>query len=235
MLSKRYPAILTPYPAPDIQPLVIPPRLDPSCVLALLPLRDSKWHDYSGKGNHGVITSAQFDADFSTYPGLYFDGSNDYVTIPDSSSLDLAQAMTLETVFRPFGAQNQYAMLMCKGDGDAVYSFYVAYDSTGKKLSVIIYTYSFRLLTTPLEYLSGLIYLAATYDGAVLTLYINGIKISDGPLNDDLIDSGNLGIGSDPYGPNRYLFNGLIFFTFIHNRVFSAREIALNSKQFLLS
>src|SRR5207244_2842210 len=56
--------------------------------------------DSSGKGNTGTITSATRVA--GKYgSGLSFNGSNAWVTIADSASLDLTGAMTLEAWLKP--------------------------------------------------------------------------------------------------------------------------------------
>ena len=235
MLSRRYPAILSPFPKPDAQPLVIPPQLDPSCVLALLPLRDNKWHDYSGFNNHGIMTNSYFLADSTTYPGVYFNGSDGIVTIPDSPSLDIKQSFTFEILFRPFGVQAKYAKLLCKNDTTLGHSWGFDYSDDGKKIRFFVLADLAVFITTTTEHISGISYLTGTYDGAICKFYVNGIFATSRLNTGDMVGSGNVGIGALPRTPPVYFFNGLVFFAFVHNRVLSADEILANSKLLLPS
>ena len=79
MAALVIPPVKRPAKHPRRQPIVLPPQLDKSCVLCLLPLRDSKWYDYSGKGNHGAIIGATWVGKGRRGPALYFDGIDDYV------------------------------------------------------------------------------------------------------------------------------------------------------------
>ena len=75
-----------------------------------------QWTDLSGNGNHGTINGASYSS--SGGGSISFDGSNDYVLISDSNSLDLSNEITISyTVapnwgtWAPFiakGAQNNY-------------------------------------------------------------------------------------------------------------------------------
>ena len=52
-----------------------------------MPIRDDKWFDFSGKGNHGTIIGATWTAKGRLGPSLSFDGVDDYVEVPHSASL----------------------------------------------------------------------------------------------------------------------------------------------------
>ena len=90
---------IPPIVAPTIHllktPFTLPFQLDPSCVLCLMPFRNDKWFDFSGKGNHGIINGATWTAKGRHGPALYFDGVDDYVEIAHSDSLDL-NVLTVE-------------------------------------------------------------------------------------------------------------------------------------------
>ena len=47
-----------------------------------MPIRDDKWFDFSGKGNHGIINGATWTAKGRHGPALYFDGVDEYVNVP---------------------------------------------------------------------------------------------------------------------------------------------------------
>ena len=82
MASLYIPPIKTPVSHPRAYPFKLPVQLDPSCVLCLLPIRDDKWYDFSGKGNHGTIEGAIWTAKGRLGPALYIDGLDDYVKTP---------------------------------------------------------------------------------------------------------------------------------------------------------
>jgi hypothetical protein len=60
-------------------------------------------HDASKYGNHGVLHNSTWDRDatFTFGSSLKFDGSNSYVEVPHSSSLNLVEAFTIEAWVKP--------------------------------------------------------------------------------------------------------------------------------------
>src|SRR4051812_7924947 len=56
--------------------------------------------DQSGNGNTGTIRNASWTSG-KNGKALAFDGSSSWVTVPDSTSLDLTSAMTLEAWVKP--------------------------------------------------------------------------------------------------------------------------------------
>jgi len=92
-----FPPLRSPTPKPLIYPWKQPFSIDPSCDLCLLPIRDDKWYDFSGKGNHGTIEGAIWTAKGRYGPALYFDGINDYATLGNDNSLNVGTGdFTLE-------------------------------------------------------------------------------------------------------------------------------------------
>lgn len=58
-------------------------------------ISSSTLYDKSGTGNHGTIYGATTTSG-KVKQALSFDGTDDYVDIPDNNSLDLADATTIE-------------------------------------------------------------------------------------------------------------------------------------------
>ncbi|HRE52382.1 MAG TPA: T9SS type A sorting domain-containing protein [Flavitalea sp.] len=124
---------------------------------------------------------------------LYFDGSNDYITIPDNDNLDLTLHLTMEGWIKPAKAATQrlirkathdsvngYELSLSSPTADQKQKFFVRFNqqSSGESLRVNSVT----------EYEVGAwAHVAATYDGAVINLYVNGIlessKAATAPVN----------------------------------------------------
>ena len=107
-----------PLQRPHSQPLIRPYPLLNGCVLALLPVRGNKWHDFSPQENHGTFTSTGFKAQGRFGPGVYFDGSADYVSVADHASLDITDELTLE-VWVKFNQVENWRYLIAKDAGTA--------------------------------------------------------------------------------------------------------------------
>ncbi|MBW2094205.1 MAG: DUF2341 domain-containing protein [Deltaproteobacteria bacterium] len=73
--------------------------------------------DSTSNANHGTSTGSMTSGDLvdaKVDKGLDFDGSDDGVEIDDSSSLDISSALTLETIFKDTGTNDNWADWLCK-------------------------------------------------------------------------------------------------------------------------
>ena len=68
---------------------------------------DNIAYDSSGNNNHGIIYGAQWTEGISGN-ALYFDGTNDYVAINDSDSLDVTTEITIEAWIKPSLTSTSY-------------------------------------------------------------------------------------------------------------------------------
>ena len=81
--------------------------------------------DGSGAGNAGTISGATRVADGRFGRALSFDGTNDLVTVADSSSLDLVSGMTLEAWVNPTALGGTWrTVLMKEQPGNLAYALY---------------------------------------------------------------------------------------------------------------
>ena len=155
--------------------------------------------DASGYGNGGTIANATW-VDSGAYGGaLSFNGSNAVVTVDDSPSLHLRRAMTLEAWVKPSTIGSDWRDVVYRGR-DAYYleassqadglpmgggSFNGA-DGEGQVFG------DERLPTGAWSYL------AVTYDGSMLRLYVDGKEVASKPQSGMLVASHDpLEIGGD--------------------------------------
>ncbi|TMA34085.1 MAG: LamG domain-containing protein, partial [Deltaproteobacteria bacterium] len=126
--------------------------------------------DSSGRGNNGSISGATWTTSGRYGQALSFNGTNAYVEIPDSSSLDLTTGMTLEAwVYPTVQLSNWKAILQKAVDA------YLLSASTGGNVVGVGGTFA-GSCCTELQGPNALpvnqwTHVAGTYDGASLRLY----------------------------------------------------------------
>ena len=164
-----------------------------------------------------------------TDPGnaLNFDGTNDYVSIPDANSLDLISSYTIEAWIKPS-------------------SFSAAAGIVSKYHTVASNGYLLRLAGTApytginfdgLETATGILeadkwyHIAAVKSGSARTLYINGVAVAmpNGSAITTAANTDVLAIGVDYLASPRY-FNGSIDEVRIWNVARTPSEITTNNK-----
>ena len=107
---------------------------------------------------------------------LQFDGINDYVNMPDSPSLDLSNRFSISLWFRP-------SQLLHAGSGrkDLLQKFLsywiiLNYPNGDGRLSFVLNSGSpYARSTTTIWQSNQWYHVAATYDGVIMKLYINGV------------------------------------------------------------
>jgi hypothetical protein len=142
--------------------------------------------DGSGKGNHGFFFQATWA------PGRYgtavsFDGVNDYASVPDSASLDLTNNLTLQAWVRPTASSAWRTILLKETPNDLAYALYSA-SGVNRPSAWIASASSSGPAALPLNTWS---HVAASYDGARLKLYVNGVLVADDPRTGSAPVSGN--------------------------------------------
>ena len=80
--------------------------------------------DSSGRGNGGTVSGAVWSASGRFGSALSFDGVNDWVTVPDSASLDLSSGMTVEAWVRPSRLGGWRTVVVKERPGGVVYGLY---------------------------------------------------------------------------------------------------------------
>jgi hypothetical protein len=175
--------------------------------------------DSSGSGNGGSLFQTTWAAGkYGT--ALSFDGSNDYATVPDSPSLDLTNALTMEAWVRPTASSSWRTILLKEATNDLAYSLYSA-GSTNRPSAWIGGGSSIGSAALPLNTWS---HVAATYDGARLKLYVNGTLVRDQAYaGSAVVSAGPLKLGGNAIWGE--YFAGRIDEVRLYNKVRTAAEI----------
>jgi Concanavalin A-like lectin/glucanases superfamily/Cadherin-like domain/Bacterial Ig domain len=189
--------------------------------------------DGSGGGRDGAIQGAL------RVPGhsgnaLQFDGVDDWVTVPGSDALGLTAALTLTAWVNPTVAPGGWNTIIMKERGveDFAYALY-ANDGApvpGGNAAPAAYINAGGSHTstpgTAVLAAQTWTHLAATFDGATLRLYVNGILASSRARTGPVAGStGALRIGGNSAWPGEF-FAGLIDDVRIYDRALTADEIA---------
>ncbi|WP_028065248.1 N,N-dimethylformamidase beta subunit family domain-containing protein [Solirubrobacter soli] len=182
--------------------------------------------DSSGKGNTGTLVNGPVRATTGKFgKTITFDGSNDYVNVPDANSLDLTNALTMEAWVNlaTAGGAAWRTVLMKEQSGGLAYGMYANTDNN--RPSGHVYTSSeVDTRGTAQVAANTWTHLATTYDGTTLRYYVNGVQTSSKAVTGNIVNSTSaLRIGGNSVW-GEYL-SGRIDEVRIYRRVLSAAEI----------
>ena len=170
--------------------------------------------DATGNNHTGAIAGAVWTTQGKFGNALTFDGVNDWVTVASTSLLSLTTGMTLQAwVFPTALGANWRNVIIKERPGGEVYNLY----SNVETSVPVVYVVRASAPSVP-EGLGGVTqvplntwsHLAATYNGATLRLFVNGIEVASRALTGPLVTStGVLRIGGNSHlgrvlpGPDR--------------------------------
>jgi hypothetical protein len=186
--------------------------------------------DSSGNGQNGTITSATWLTTGRYGNCLLFDGVSSMVTVPDSNFLDLTGALTLSAWVYPRSGSPWQNVIIKERPGGEVYNLYSNADANVPTFFVVgaaAPNSPINVSGTSVLPLNTWSHLAATYDGGILRLFINGVQVGSRITSGSLLTSnGNLRIGGNSIWGE--FFDGRIDEVRIYNRALSPAEIGID-------
>ena len=184
--------------------------------------------DASGRGNHGVASGAAWTATGRHGGALSFDGVDDWLTVADSSSLDLSTAMTLEAWVNPDAISRPWQTLFMKqGAGTFAYAVYATGGGTPQVNAW--WTESHNQYVGSLTQGSWT-HVAVASDGTTMRVYLNGVQVAATPVAGALPNtSGPLRIAGNSVWDEEF-FDGTIDDVRVYSRALSQAEIVGDSE-----
>lgn len=189
------------------------------------------WTDRSGNGNNGTLTNGPtFDP--ANGGGIEFDQTNDYVVIPNSSSIQLTanQPFTISYFINldSITGGNAFMAPVMKGTFGSSYGHLLG---TNNKY-LLVYTdndssveqYVYNLLD---DYENKWLQITQTYDGDRIYVYQNGDFYAQSGTGVQLTTNTNpLYLGAN--GGSNYFLDGTMANVYLYNRALTASEVLQN-------
>ena len=184
--------------------------------------------DLSGYANNGTITGATWSTSGKYSNCLVFNGTTNYVSVPDANSLDLTNAMTLEAWVYPTATLANWQTVIAKETtGNIVYSLYAnGQNPAANRPTAIIQTNVGRYYVQGTAIVAPNVWthLATVYDGSTLKMYVNGTQVgsvaASGSIN---VSAMPLKLGSNAAWGEWY--KGRMDDVYIYNRALTSTEI----------
>jgi len=189
------------------------------------------WYDLSGNNNNGTLTNGPTFSGIGKQASIVFDGTNDYVVVPESSSVDI----TTNTI--TFGGwcyptiSNLYQHIVVNTGGGELniqYCMWLSQFGTSqiyRNLNGVVSQNNVSI-STPWQ-VNAWNYIILVYNGSTIKIYLNGAQVSNENASGNIAQTNsNVYIGGE--SSQNYFFNGRISDIQIYNRALSAAEVQQN-------
>ncbi len=199
--------------------------------------------DDSGNNHTGTLLNGA-----STTPGpqgnaLSFDGSNDFISVSNSSAFDFFDFSLSVFVFTDPSTNtgerrtiSRDDILTAGGDGREAYAIKTSSGAGGnnKALFGVINGGAVESIADPNELSLGWHHIVATKEGTTLKLFVDSLLVASavGNLSGEISPESTLAIGQVDPSFNGEFFNGLMDNVSIYNRALSEGEVGLIFNEF---
>jgi hypothetical protein len=212
---------------------ILPPGLDPTGIVLWMhfdePGGSTEFLDFSGYDNHGSCSGDSCPVggnDGHKSTSLFFDGTNDYIVVPDSPSLNPRDAIAVSAWIHPeIHEGNWNRRIVQKGPSDNQYIFNALHRNADIVLLFELEGVGYVLADLPnpgtWHHVVGL------YDGSVIQIWADGFLIGETAASGNIATTSNpLYIGTKyPGAPLGDHFYGLMDEVMIFDRSLSQTEI----------
>jgi glucose/arabinose dehydrogenase/PKD repeat protein len=181
--------------------------------------------DSSGTGNAGTISGGVRSASGKYGSALSFDGSNDWVTVPDSATLDLTTGATVEAWVHPTAFGYWRTGIFKEQPSHLAYALYTSNDGDRPAGHLFTAGGGEQILNGPSALpLNTWSHLAMTWDGTTHRLYLNGTQVASRALSGTLVNgSGPLRFGGNSVWPE--WFGGRLDEVRVYNRALTQAQL----------
>jgi len=207
--------------------MTLDPAKDPSCVLALdwTEPSGSIAYDRSQYGNNGTIYGAIRTKGIYS-KAIQLDGIDDYVEVPESSSLssatDNSYEFTMLAWIKVFEDSSSEQIIISNPERIGILPGLYPYFFTGLSNTTSVMTYTSTAIKTNKWYL-----ITGIFNHGNAYIYVNdvlkGSALGSAETTRSLSQPTRIGVAS--WDTSTYLFNGIIGSVRIYNRALSEKEI----------
>jgi hypothetical protein len=183
-------------------------------------------YDVSTNENRGVLTNTPTWVTGKVGQALGFNGTNQYVDIPSSTSLSLSDTVTIEAWVNIANYTNTNTLVSkTSGTGAANDTYELRTQASTGLLQFVGFDTAQRTVTSVIAVPTATwVHVAATKGGGTVILYINGVDQGRGPVAVTTTNTNSVKLGARDDLTN-YL-NGSLDEVRLYNRTLSAAEIA---------
>lgn len=217
----QVPPLKMPVAKPLTMPRPYPSLLDPKIVVHYDFSRGSKLYDFSGKGNHGAITSATFVAKGKWGTALQYDGTDDY-TVTAAARTDPVVVTVIAEITPDAIGGSDIGEIVSHGSKPTDNGW--TFEQRTDKLRLIAH----GIANT--DSLAGILVAGVaqrvgfTLDTTALKFYVDGVEKSSHTITQPSVATHKISTGMLPDGTgNKYA--GLIGEVIIAERVYTAMEM----------
>ena len=183
----------------------------------------AKYFDLSGNENHALQGTADYRPAFVP-PGLYFDGSNDYLGCGNDTTLNSVESAELWVKLSDISSDQ--IMFSKEDDWSTIRGWQVVFDDvSGGYTDIFVFRGNSVVVQATESHTAGVWYhIVGVYDGSDSKIYVNGIEKGSesgnffGYSTSDHVTIGALYLGS-------YYFNGILDEIRIYNTALSTAQI----------